>query len=219
MKQGVNTQHQFTAGDFQEHLITQLMKVRKLQRQTQEGLNQDPEEATHGFQIASMTRIAKHSPHHSHVGFHHVYGYPIAGIVKNLTGDSRVMNVGSRQPKALLGLLIQQGPTHRLHRLRVSFQMVSLGNVLILQVIWQVQSFKAKSRSQSAPKQRPEAGQGPRKKPSLHDMMESRSSLSGVKMQRSCSQVQDVVTFKNAIMGKLDKSADFVKAPGRDCYM
>ncbi|KAL1804871.1 hypothetical protein ACET3Z_027939 [Daucus carota] len=73
------------------------------------------------------------------------------------------------------------------------------------------QSFKAKSRSQSAPKQRPEAGQGSRKKLSLHDMMESRSSLSGVKMQRSCSQVQDVVTFKNAIMGKLDKSADLSK--------
>lgn len=146
MKQGVNTQHQFTAEDFQEHLITQLMKVQKQQRQTQEGLNQDPEEATHGFQIASMTRIAKHSPHHSHVGFHHVYGYPIAGIVKNLTGDSRVMNVGSRQPKALLGLLIQQGPTHRLHRLRVSFWTVSLGNVLILRVIWQVHSHLRPNR-------------------------------------------------------------------------
>lgn len=81
------------------------------------------------------------------------------------------------------------------------------------------QSFKAKLRSQSAPKQRSEAGQGSRKKLSLNEMMESRSSLSGVKMQRSCSQVQDVVTFKNAIMGKFDKSSDFVKAPVRDCYM
>ncbi|TYH08096.1 hypothetical protein ES288_A08G288400v1 [Gossypium darwinii] len=49
------------------------------------------------------------------------------------------------------------------------------------------QSFKAKLRSQSAPKQRPEIG--PRKRLSLDEMMESRCSLSGVRMQRWCSQV------------------------------
>ncbi|KAL1829243.1 hypothetical protein ACET3Z_007655 [Daucus carota] len=44
------------------------------------------------------------------------------------------------------------------------------------------QSFKAKVRSQSAPKQRPELGQ--KKKMSLSEIMASRSSFSGVKMQR-----------------------------------
>lgn len=53
------------------------------------------------------------------------------------------------------------------------------------------QSFKAKVRSQSAPKQRPEPG--PKKRLSLNEIMASRTSLSGVKMQRSCSQVQEVL--------------------------
>ncbi|KAK4483638.1 hypothetical protein RD792_010839 [Penstemon davidsonii] len=69
------------------------------------------------------------------------------------------------------------------------------------------QSFKAKVRSQSAPKQRPEPG--PKRRLSLHEMMESRSSLSGVRMQRSCSQAQETVNFKNAVMGKLNRSSDF----------
>ncbi|GMJ07385.1 IQ-domain 26 [Hibiscus trionum] len=72
------------------------------------------------------------------------------------------------------------------------------------------QSFKAKLRSQSAPKQRPEPG--PKKRLSLNEMMESRCSLSGVKMQRSCSQVQEAINFKNAVMGKLERSSEF----GRD---
>ncbi|XP_004503493.1 protein IQ-domain 26 isoform X2 [Cicer arietinum] len=67
------------------------------------------------------------------------------------------------------------------------------------------QSFKAKLRSHSAPKQRPE----PKKRVSLNEMMESRSSLSGVRMQRSCSQIQEAVNFKNAVMRKLDRSTDF----------
>lgn len=79
------------------------------------------------------------------------------------------------------------------------------------------QSFKAKSRSHSAPKQRPEPG--PKKKLSLNEMMESRNSLSGVKMQRSCSQVQEVISFKNAVMGNFNKSSDFGRAPERDCYV
>lgn len=79
------------------------------------------------------------------------------------------------------------------------------------------QSFKAKLRSHSAPKQRPEPG--PKKKLSLHEMMEARSSLSGVKMQRSCSQVQEVISFKNAVMGNFNKSTDFGKASDRDYYL
>lgn len=67
------------------------------------------------------------------------------------------------------------------------------------------QSFKAKLRSHSAPKQRPETG--PKRRISLHEMLESRNSLSGVRMQRSCSQAQDAINFKNAIMSKLDRSS------------
>ncbi|CAI8619737.1 unnamed protein product [Vicia faba] len=69
------------------------------------------------------------------------------------------------------------------------------------------QSFKAKLRSHSAPKQRPEPG--PKKRLTLNELMESRNSLSGVRMQRSCSQIQDAINFKNAVMSKLDKSTDF----------
>ncbi|KAK4727644.1 hypothetical protein R3W88_032561 [Solanum pinnatisectum] len=72
------------------------------------------------------------------------------------------------------------------------------------------QSFKAKSRSHSAPKQRPELG--PKvKKMSLNEMMESRVSLSGVKMQRSCSQAQEKINinFKNVVMSKLGNTSEF----------
>ncbi|KAA8541734.1 hypothetical protein F0562_022886 [Nyssa sinensis] len=55
------------------------------------------------------------------------------------------------------------------------------------------QSFRAKLRSHSAPKQRPEPG--PKKRLSLNELMASRSSLSGVRMQRSCSQVQEALDF------------------------
>ncbi|KAK4280951.1 hypothetical protein QN277_012502 [Acacia crassicarpa] len=67
------------------------------------------------------------------------------------------------------------------------------------------QSFRAKLRSHSAPKQRPE----PKRRVSLNELMECRSSLSGVRMQRSCSQVQEAINFKNAVMGKLEKSGEF----------
>ncbi|KAK7398999.1 hypothetical protein VNO78_10174 [Psophocarpus tetragonolobus] len=68
------------------------------------------------------------------------------------------------------------------------------------------QSFKAKLRSHSAPKQRPDPG--PKKRLSLTEMMESRSSLSGATMQRSCSQIQEAINFKNAVMSKLHKSTE-----------
>ncbi|GFP85670.1 hypothetical protein PHJA_000710700 [Phtheirospermum japonicum] len=51
------------------------------------------------------------------------------------------------------------------------------------------QSFRAKLRSHSAPKQRP--GVGPKKRLSLNEIMASRASFSGVRMQRSCSQVEE----------------------------
>lgn len=55
------------------------------------------------------------------------------------------------------------------------------------------QSFNAKLRSHSAPKQRPEPG--PKRRFSLNDLMASRTSLSGVRMQRSCSHVQEALNF------------------------
>lgn len=67
-------------------------------------------------------------------------------------------------------------------------------------------SFKAKLRSHSAPKQRPETGT--KKRLSLNEMMESRNSLSGVRMQRSCSQAQEAINFKNAVMGKIDRPSE-----------
>ncbi|XP_050215612.1 protein IQ-domain 26-like [Mercurialis annua] len=68
-------------------------------------------------------------------------------------------------------------------------------------------SFKAKVRSYSAPKQRPEAS--PKKRVSLNELMESRNSISGgVRMQRSNSQVQDAINFKNAVLGKLNRCTE-----------
>lgn len=55
------------------------------------------------------------------------------------------------------------------------------------------QSFNAKLRPHSAPKQRPEPR--PKKMLSLNEIMESRSSLSGARMQRSCSHVQEALNF------------------------
>ncbi|KAK1434154.1 hypothetical protein QVD17_11072 [Tagetes erecta] len=51
------------------------------------------------------------------------------------------------------------------------------------------QSSKAKLRSHSAPKQRPEPG--PKKRLSLNEIVASRYSLSGLKMQKACSQVHE----------------------------
>ncbi|KAI3777850.1 hypothetical protein L1987_47653 [Smallanthus sonchifolius] len=51
------------------------------------------------------------------------------------------------------------------------------------------QSSKAKLRSHSAPKQRPEPG--PKKRLSLNEIVASRYSLSGLKMQRTCYEVQE----------------------------
>ncbi|XP_075493210.1 protein IQ-domain 26-like [Primulina tabacum] len=53
------------------------------------------------------------------------------------------------------------------------------------------QSFTAKLRSHSAPKQRPEPI--PKKRLSLNEIMASRSSFSGVRMHRNCSQVHEDV--------------------------
>ncbi|XWS16280.1 hypothetical protein CRYUN_Cryun34aG0071700 [Craigia yunnanensis] len=55
------------------------------------------------------------------------------------------------------------------------------------------QSFKAKLRSHSAPKQRPEPGA--KKRLSLNEVMAARNSISGVRMNKSCYQVQEVLEF------------------------
>ncbi|PWA68954.1 IQ-domain 25 [Artemisia annua] len=53
------------------------------------------------------------------------------------------------------------------------------------------QSFIAKQRSHSAPKQRPE--NGTKRRLSLIEIMASRSSLSGVRMQKSCAKAQEAI--------------------------
>ncbi|RWR78237.1 protein IQ-DOMAIN 31-like protein [Cinnamomum micranthum f. kanehirae] len=68
------------------------------------------------------------------------------------------------------------------------------------------QSFRAKVQFHSAPKQRPM--QGPKKGLLWNEMVESRARLSGVQMRRSCSLVHGAFNFKNAVMGRLDRSTD-----------
>uniref|UniRef100_A0ACD5TKR4 Uncharacterized protein n=1 Tax=Avena sativa TaxID=4498 RepID=A0ACD5TKR4_AVESA len=73
------------------------------------------------------------------------------------------------------------------------------------------QSFEAKVRSHSAPKQRPEPPAATattnRKRVPLSEVVvtESRASLSGVGMQRSCNRVQEAFNFKTAVVGRLDR--------------
>lgn len=55
------------------------------------------------------------------------------------------------------------------------------------------QSFNAKLRSHSVPKQRPETG--PKKRISLHDIMAARNSISSVRMHHSCDQVHEEEAF------------------------
>ncbi|KAK6914812.1 protein of unknown function DUF4005 [Dillenia turbinata] len=55
------------------------------------------------------------------------------------------------------------------------------------------QSFQAKLRSNSAPKQRPEPGS--KKRLSLYEIMASRCSVSSVPPHKSCSQVQEALNF------------------------
>lgn len=58
------------------------------------------------------------------------------------------------------------------------------------------QSFKAKLRSHSAPKQRPgHEPLGPKKRLSLSEIMASRNSISGVRMQGSCSHLHEVLHY------------------------
>ncbi|XP_074555716.1 LOW QUALITY PROTEIN: protein IQ-domain 26-like [Curcuma longa] len=70
------------------------------------------------------------------------------------------------------------------------------------------QSFEAKLRSQSAPKQRPEAAATRRRLPLTEVMLETRASLSGVGMQRSCARAQEAFNFKSAVVGRLDRCSD-----------
>ncbi|KAI5021625.1 hypothetical protein ZWY2020_058355 [Hordeum vulgare] len=74
------------------------------------------------------------------------------------------------------------------------------------------QSFEAKVRSHSAPKQRPEppaAASTNRKRVPLSEVVvvESRASLSGVGMQRSCNRVEEAFNFKTAVVGRLDRQS------------
>lgn len=78
------------------------------------------------------------------------------------------------------------------------------------------QSFEAKVRSQSAPKQRPESVGGMRKRIPLSEMMvESRASLSAVGMERNCNRGEVAFSFKNAVVSRMDRSLEL----SRDLYL
>ncbi|KAL6838723.1 hypothetical protein ACP4OV_031437 [Aristida adscensionis] len=85
------------------------------------------------------------------------------------------------------------------------------------------QSSEAKTRSQSAPKQRPEGGAGGARKrvPLSEVVLEARASLSGVGMQRSCNRVQEAFDFKAAVVSRLDRSCDAAaeRELGRDMFL
>ncbi|CAL5396936.1 unnamed protein product [Camellia sinensis] len=72
-------------------------------------------------------------------------------------------------------------------------------------------------RSTSAPKQRPELC--PKKKLSLNQMMEARKNrLSEARIQRSSSEIQEMINFKKAVIGKLDRSSEFIREKEQDHY-
>ncbi|XP_072965169.1 protein IQ-domain 26-like isoform X1 [Typha angustifolia] len=85
------------------------------------------------------------------------------------------------------------------------------------------QSFEAKVRSHSAPKQRPAPSPEPaatRKRLPLSEVMvESRASLSSVGMQKACPQVQEAFNFKSAVLNRLDKSLELCKEVDREFYL
>lgn len=81
------------------------------------------------------------------------------------------------------------------------------------------QSFEAKVRSQSAPKQRPEPAGTRKRLPLSEVMVESRASLSGVGMQRSCTRVQEAFNFKSAVVGRLDRSSELTREPEKEFYL
>ncbi|CAA6666065.1 unnamed protein product [Spirodela intermedia] len=53
----------------------------------------------------------------------------------------------------------------------------------------------------------------------LNEMTEPRASLSSVRIHRSCSQVQEAFNFKNAVVGRLDRSADLCREIEREYYL
>ncbi|XP_062182587.1 protein IQ-domain 26-like [Phragmites australis] len=83
------------------------------------------------------------------------------------------------------------------------------------------QSSGAKSRSQSAPKQRPEAGVvGARKRVPLSEViLEARASLSSVGMHKSCNRVQEAFDFKAAAVSRSDRSSEAAAGRDRDMFL
>lgn len=81
------------------------------------------------------------------------------------------------------------------------------------------ESFEAKLRSQSAPKQRPDPA-GTRKRLPLSEVtVESMAALSGVGFQRPCSLAQEDFNFRSAVVGKIDKSSELRREAEEEFYL
>ncbi|PKA46821.1 Protein IQ-domain 14 [Apostasia shenzhenica] len=78
------------------------------------------------------------------------------------------------------------------------------------------ESFEAKVRSQSAPKQRPEPPVSRKRLPLAELVIEqSRASLSSVGMQKT----QEAFNFKSAVVGRIDRSLQLNREAERDFYL
>ncbi|RWW67779.1 hypothetical protein BHE74_00024754 [Ensete ventricosum] len=82
------------------------------------------------------------------------------------------------------------------------------------------ESFEAKLRSQSAPKQRPDPA-GTRKRVPLSEVtVESMAAaLGGVGFQRPCSRAQEAFNFRSAVVGKIDKSSELRREAEEEIYL
>ncbi|KAK1313812.1 Protein IQ-DOMAIN 31 [Acorus calamus] len=81
------------------------------------------------------------------------------------------------------------------------------------------QSFNAKLRSQSAPRQRPDSpGSIAKKRLSLSELVESKAGLGGVRMRKSCSHAQEAFGLGDAVAGRLDRSVELVREGERDYF-
>ncbi|CAL9115113.1 protein IQ-domain 26-like [Musa acuminata AAA Group] len=81
------------------------------------------------------------------------------------------------------------------------------------------ESFEAKLRSQSAPKQRPDPAGTRKRLPLSEATVESMAALSGVGFQRPCSRAQEDFNFRSAVVGKIDQSSELRTEAEEEFYL